>query len=449
MSSGTQLSLNQRALLAVGIMLLAFLGLTGLVLDRAFRSSAEQSVHQRLEAHLYGLLAISDISESGELNVPNFLADSRFNQPGSGLYAQIFDKHNNIVWQSRSLAGQPDLKPQTPTVGTWRFLPRSEDNPRFELAYGVVWELLINEIQTEQRYSFIIAESDEVYVTQVDSFRQSLWSWLATATLILLVGQMLVVRWGLAPLRRVESQLNELQHHQRERLDDDYPRELNGLTSSMNRLMDSQQRQLERYRNALGDLAHSLKTPLAILRGLDANAQDRQVAIDEQTGRMKQIVDYHLQRAATAGHSGLIKPETLQPILERICRSLQKVYHDRNIKCHIEINLDFTLSMDEGDIMEMLGNLLDNAFKWSSTQVRISSDSSPAILIEDDGPGIKPEVREQVLNRGIRADSTVDGQGIGLAVARDILESYGGAMSIEDSEWKGAKFILRIQSPTD
>jgi two-component system sensor histidine kinase PhoQ len=438
-------SINQRTLLTTTVALFCFLGIVGWVLDRAFNDSAEQAVQQRLESTLYGLLAVADVTNSQQLTIPNFLTDERFNRPGSGLYALITDKSNAIVWQSRSLLGVPEPDLNFIPAGKRVFSIAGPSQAFFIYSAGIAWE--IDDVKTID-YTFHILTSADGFQTQVNQFRRSLWGWLAGATLILLAIQILLLRWGLTPLRQVSNDLIKVENGTTDHLPENYPIELHGLTKNLNHLLKVREQQLTRYRNALADLAHSLKTPLAVLRGLSLNNDVKnQQTIHEQTQRMNQIVDYQLQRAATAGQTGLISKTKLYPAIQRIINSLGKVYADKAINVEMEIAKQIQLVIDENDLMELMGNLLDNSFKWANHLVRVSAakqDNSVTIEVEDDGPGIDAAQVSHVMQRGARVDIAIDGHGIGLAVCHDIVSAYQGGIKIEQGQLSGTRVVISL-----
>lgn len=441
-------SINQRTLLTTTVALFCFLGIVGWVLDRAFNDSAAQAVQQRLESTLYGLLAVADVTSSHQLTVPHFLTDERFNRPGSGLYAVITDKSNMTIWQSRSLLGESVPNLSFIPEGKRMFSIAGQTQPFFIYSAGIAWE--VDDTKTID-YTFHILTSPDSFQTQVNQFRRSLWGWLAAATLILLAIQILLLRWGLTPLRQVSNDLLKVENGTRDHLPENYPIELHGLTKNLNHLLKVREQQLTRYRNALADLAHSLKTPLAVLRGLSLNNDVKnQQTIHEQTQRMNQIVDYQLQRAATAGQSGLVTKTKLRSVVQRITNSLNKVYIDKSINCEIEIDPQVLLPIEENDLMELMGNLLDNAYKWADSLIRISAAEqahSITINIEDNGPGIDAAQVSHVMQRGARVDMAIDGQGIGLAVCHDIVSAYQGSIEIQQSRLSGAKISIKLANP--
>jgi two-component system sensor histidine kinase PhoQ len=230
-----------------------------------------------------------------------------------------------------------------------------------------------------------------------------------------------------------------------------YPRELSALTESINSFITSERSQKERYRNTLGDLAHSLKTPLAVVRGaFEQNAIPTELreSIQEQVDRMTQIVDYQLQRAATSGRTTLAAPVDLLPVINKLVSTLDKVYAEKGISCRVTVHGDITFRGDESDLLEMLGNLLDNAYKFAARMVAVTATKQEndqlLIKIDDDGQGIPEDKVEQVLKRGVRVDERVSGQGIGLAVVRDIVEVYGGSISINTSSMGGSSISITL-----
>ena len=440
-------SLNRRLLFATGAILIVFLGLTGTALDRAFRASAQSAVRDRLQAHVYALLAAADRDASGNLSVPADLPEARFSIPGSGLYARVLDGAGNVIWQSKSLLGaQPAFAPAgAPGRAVFE---RVETNGQafFGLAFVVVWQGNAADVA---RYTFQVSEDLSAYRHQVAGFRHSLWGWFVAVGLILLAVLAALLRWGLAPLRRAARDLDDVRSGRRQRLGGDYPRELLGLTESINTFVAFERSRQERYRNTLSDLAHSLKTPLAVLRSASEGDTALAPVVREQVARMTQIVDYQLQRSVAAAPTTLASPLELAPRVDRMCATLSKVYRGRSIACSIEIDPGVRVPMSEGDLLEVLGNLMDNAFKWARTHVLIvarsggdSASGAVVVRIEDDGPGIAPDERERVLQRGARADEAVAGHGIGLAVVRDIVLAYDGRLGIENSERLGGAALV-------
>jgi len=449
-------SLSGRLLIGASVVLAAFLGLTGLSLDRAFRDSALAAVQDRLQAQVYMLLGAVNLDAFNRLTLPQSLPEARFSTPDSGLYADLMDSQGKLVWHSPSLLGLAlPFFPAVRNPGDTQFAPleSSDGTPLFVLAFTVSWEVAHNQYQL---YTFRVAEARRDFDDQVWSFRRGLWGWLLASTGVLLAAQGLILRWSLQPLRQVAAEVKEIETGRRDELSSGYPEELQPLTMNLNALLRQGRAHLERYRNALGDLAHSLKTPLAVARGAlenDADPDELRRTLGEQMERMNRTVDYQLQRAAAAGRIALSAPLPVAPIARKILDSLAKVYAGRALQLRSEITATTVFYGDEGDLLEILGNLADNACKWCRRQVVVRAwpadqgeRTELVVEVEDDGPGIVADQAPLLLNRGQRADPTVAGHGIGLAVVRDLVEEvYYGRLEIGQGELGGARVRARLR----
>ncbi|MFZ5592889.1 MAG: ATP-binding protein [Pseudomonadota bacterium] len=448
------LSLNTRLLFAGSVVLAGFLGLTGFTLDKAFRDSAEAAMRDRLQGDIYALLAAAELNKEGVMTVTEQLPEKRFSVPGSGIYGQIASHDGKQVLRSPSMADLEIPFTLGLAMSTSRFerLTASDGTPLYALSFGLSWK-----VKGKPRgFTFSVAENRRSLEVQVHSFRRSLWGWLGGVAVLLLVVQGSILRWGLAPLRRAAADLGAIEAGQATQLQGRYPKELRGLTDNLNALITSGQGQLERYRHTLGDLAHSLKTPLAVVRGAvekEGSVEELRRTVQEQIDRMTQIVEYQLQRAAASGRTALSAPIPVADVAQRIAASLNKVYADKGVSCHIQANADAVFHGDESDLMEFLGNLMDNAYKWCRGQVAVTARSLTdtfhrrpglELMVEDNGPGISPENVDLVLQRGARADETISGHGIGLAVVRDILRVYDGVLEVGKSELGGASLKVRL-----
>ncbi len=302
-------SLRARLLLVSAVVLAGFLGLTGLVLDQAFRASAETALRERLQSHLYALLAAADLNANNRLELPVELPEPRFNLVGSGLMAEVRDAAGTPVWRSRSALGAEfkGIATSVPGERVYTQTAGGETAPRLMLSFATRWE----GGGEPQIYVFHVAERLDVHAAQIRQFRRGLFGWLAAATLLLLVAQALILRWGLAPLRRVAQDLSEMEAGRAQVLSGRYPAELQPLIDNLNALLAEARQHLQRYRDTLGNLAHSLKTPLAVLRGsVEAKApvEELRAVAQEQLQNMNEIVEYQLQRAAAAGRTALSTP---------------------------------------------------------------------------------------------------------------------------------------------
>ena len=443
-----QLSLSQRLFLAVSLVLTAFLGLSAFSLNNAFQASADSAQEKQLKNYVYSVLMAAEFDEAGNVTMPNSLAEPDFSIPNSGLYAQI-TSGREIIWQSKSMLGLFIALPEHPGTHNEEFsiIKLSDDTRLRNFAYGIIWE---NEQEEEFKYTINISEDLTTIDQQKSQFQLSLWYWLGGTGIILLIAQAFILRWGLRPLHDVAIDLNAIESGDHSRLSKDYPKELNQLTQNINTLLDHEQSRRERYKNSLADLAHSLKTPLAVMRGELDRKQDNlsfRHTAHEQLDRVSELVDYQLQRAATEGQSSLQSPVSLGEIVHKILKSLDKVYQDKAIRRQTEISQDIHIHADEGDMYELLGNLLENAYKYCNQQVNLYitiHNKLITIHIDDDGNGIPQHAQEDIIKRGKRIDTQIEGHGLGLAIVSDIIDAYQGEIKIEQSHLGGARFIIQL-----
>ncbi|RJS92900.1 ATP-binding protein [Salinisphaera sp. Q1T1-3] len=442
-------SLRARLLAATAVLLLAFIVLTGLALQTAVRERAEQAEHDRLQGLSYALLGSADITDDGSFKLaPRVLPESDLSRPDSGLYAMVIDDDGKVIWHSPSLLGTIQM-PSVPAVGQWQELRVAGPNDAdlLTLSFGFRW---VTDNGNDFRYTLIVAENATTFVKQMTRFRGVLWTLLSASALILLVVELLILRWGLAPLRRLARNLASLESDGDRRLEGDYPDEIQPLVSNLNTMLANDQARLTRYRNALGDLAHSLKTPMAILRGLaedDTLPGKQRGPLRAQLARMNDILDYQLQKAAAAGKRTLARPLPIAPPAERLARALTKVYAGNGTRFDIRIDDHLRAPIDAGDLTEMLGTLMDNAAKYGKNLVIVDArreDGDLVLWVDDNGPGFADSAPQRLLERGVRADSTREGQGLGLAVAAEIVRSYNGKIELSATPDGGARVIVRI-----
>ncbi|MEE8482481.1 MAG: hypothetical protein V3S12_03930, partial [Acidiferrobacterales bacterium] len=385
-------SIQTRLLTAATIVLIIFLGVTGLVLDKAFRDSAESSMQERLQAHIYTLLALGELNLDGKLEMPKDLPEPKFSLAQSGLYARIDNNSSQVIWQSDSMLGV--------TLGHATILPAGENNFRYSttsagkpiylLSFGVSWE---SSQGLSKHFTFHVAENLQTFLKQVSLFRESLWFWLGLAAVGLVTVQGFILRLSLKPLRQVARDLKDIESGKTETLVGTYPSELTSLTGNLNQLITNSRIQLQRYREALGNLAHSLKTPLAVIQSLSEESHvdsEHKKLTQEQVKRMSQIVNYQLNRAAAAGVSTLAPPVNVQSVAEKIFAALTKANSDKAVQTDVHVDASTQFIGDEDDLYEVMGNLLENAFKWCRHRVEINASQLPdnrlQIIISDDGP---------------------------------------------------------------
>jgi two-component system sensor histidine kinase PhoQ len=454
-------SLQARQLLAASLGLLAFLALAGYALDRAFVNVAGEVQRDRLESYASAYAGDIDFLRNGEIYVPETPPDERFERPGSGLYAEVVLPNGN--WMSGSARGPQLPEAEMLAGGEERFdgpLPMTNSDGSYgevvRYGRGLIWDIA-RRPEAEFPYTIWVMEDAGTLPRQVRVFRQALWGYLGVAGLVLLLLQAVILRWSLWPLRKVIAELTRVQRGQANRMGERHPRELEPLTDSINALIESERENLDRQRNTMADLAHSLKTPLAVLRTrLDSDASETELReeVATQLRRMNDLVGYQLGRAASAGHKLFAAPVDIEPHAEQIVRGLEKIYAAKGVICEFEIDTEARFHGEPGDLQELLGNLLENAFKWAKSRVLLVAkpgETAPNrrpglfLAVEDDGPGIPPERIAHVLQRGVRGDERVQGHGIGLAIVQDIVRSYRGELHVGDAhELGGARFEVKL-----
>jgi two-component system sensor histidine kinase PhoQ len=445
-------SLRARVVLWVSVALVVLFAVTIVGLDIAFRNSSERALAELLEVQGLGLIALAEPASDGDLMVPESSIDAQFSLANSGLYAALYDGRGRALWQSPSLIGRDFPIDELPQPNESRYLRL--DVPGFPplevLLKGIEWEFGSGKAAP---FTIAIAVSREPYDERQAAFRRNLVSWFAGITVTMLIVVAGLLTFVLLPLRRLERQVREVEAGERVSLEGKYPTELIPLADNLNALIDTERRRLVRYRNTLDDLAHSLKTPLAAMRSLlgelKARVSGEQLgALTHELERMDQRVSYQLRRARASGSTGFgTEPVPVAPAVDDLKLTLDKVYRDKRVACEVEVASGAVFRGDPGDLTELLGNLLDNAYKYCRARVRLSARSADdrlAISVEDDGRGIDDGFASVLFQRGKRADESVPGQGIGLAVVREIVELYHGEVGVARSALGGAQIRVEL-----
>ena len=418
-------------------------------LSRAFEQSVLSNAQDALRNQV--LLLIGNLEfEEGRVVMPTPIPEPRLSQAESSLFADIRDANGDVLWQSRSLLGE-ELPAPSSQLGEFQFRPdlRWSSQPRlYQMTLGVSWETSQGDVPLVVR----VAEHARVYQRRIDDYRQQLLVWLSVLGLALLAILLAVFGWALKPLGRVIRQVGLIETGKRRRFDEDYPEEVNRLTQNLNQLLEHEEKRIEQQKEVLGNLAHSLKTPIAILSGLDYSHQN-QVEVDQQLASMRTIIDYQLQSASAVGRTRFARPLAVYGVSQDIMNSLRKLYVDKALT--LEFSMPETLQFfgDKGDWMELLGNLTENACKWARKRVSVHIDTAPStdqnrpeihMVIADDGPGIAADLRETILQRGVRLDSQTPGHGLGMHIVKGIVQAYGGELEIGESQWGGAQISVRL-----
>jgi two-component system, OmpR family, sensor histidine kinase PhoQ len=444
-------SLRLRLMLGTAVLAVLFMLALLPALRGAFVIALEQSIEKRLASDAAGLVSAAR-TENGQLTMPDKLPAEEFDSLEAKLLGFIYDRQGTLVWQSRSsLDESVSYRPRYDGRGH-ELLRITDREGREFFVYDVEIDLLRGQ---SAAFSVVTMQPASDYQAMYDGFMGQLYLWLGGALLVLLGLLWFGLTWGFRSLRGLSAELDEVEAGAREGLSEEHPRELLRLTGSLNRLLESERQQRERYRHSLDDLAHSLKTPLAVLQSVaevinnqPQNREQSQV-LQQQIERMSQQIGYQLQRASLR-KSGLIRHSAhLSPLLDTLCGALDKVYRDKQVQMLRGFAPEQHLPIERGALLELLGNLLENAYRLCLGQVRVSVSVHQQggvleLCVEDDGPGVPVDQRERILRRGERLDAQHPGQGIGTAVVKDIIESYGGELLLEDSQLGGASFRVRL-----
>ncbi|HTX04652.1 MAG TPA: ATP-binding protein [Steroidobacteraceae bacterium] len=450
-------SLSRRLLVSVAVPLALFFGVMMLVLDTGFRTLSERQLHALLDAQIVTLIAAAEPNPAGGYDAPLNGLDTRLATPDSGLYAQI--RSNNHVWRSPSTAGVPIDFGAPLAQGEREFSYGLVGHTRVAIeSRGISFE---DDPKQAHALTFSVAVSLTPYEQQLWLFRSRMLGWFTGLMLLLLVSLAALLRRVLAPLRRLEREIHEVEEGRSEMLGSGYPRELSGVARHLNALLIGERKRVARYRDTLGNLAHGLKTPLAVMRsalssdvGSGAAARSIGTEIDRMTG----IIEHQLKRAAASGGALLGQaPVPVASVATELRAALLKVYSRKDLSIELAIQEGSQFIGDRGDLMELLGNLIDNGCKWCRSRVRVSvrlEDEGAAgrdnltVVVEDDGPGIAEENRAKVLERGVRTDENVPGHGLGLAMVHDTVDLYGGTLVVDASPLGGARFAVRLPGKT-
>lgn len=433
-------SIRARLIIGATLVLVAFVAGAGLAVQRAHADSVRAARFAQLQSTVYLLLAGAELDAGGLLVMPVAFPEPRLSLPGSGLYANIVNVAWREEWQSASTVGLSPPFQRSVAVGRWRYDTVSGAGRAYlAVSYGVNWA---GRTQAAPLVLSVLEDKAE-FDREISVFERTLWTWLGGAALLLLLSQTVLLGWGLAPLRRVAHEIQRIENGEQAEVEGRYPTEIAALTNNLNTLIKQERVRQTRYKEALSFLAHSLKTPLAVLRTALNEPAQLPAMVTQQVARMDDIVQHQLGRAAASGSARFAPYLPLAPILNRIRESLGKVYADKGLALTVVCPPELNWRIDEGDAFEMLGNVMDNAAKWARHRVAVSvwhEDDQLNIRVEDDGPGFSDT--QSILQLHVRADEQVPGHGVGLAVVNDLVASHEGELNLSRSDLGGARLDI-------
>ena len=435
--------------LTIALALLA----TGFAFSYFFERNLQDRIDGELTVILNRLAAGISFSAEGEIQPPGNMIDPRFDTPYGGLYWQIQDEGQQDVLRSRSLWDYSLPLPEA--AGAAGSISRyTLEGPEAEPVIVQERSLLIaapGEVRTV-RMAAAIARSvlDKAHAR----FIRDTIPYLLILGTFLLAGSVLQAVIGLRPLSRLSADLDRIREGKSRRLGTSHPREVSELVGAFNRLMEVQDETLRKAQTRAGDLAHALKTPLTILSGrarkLRAGGEVESASeIDEMVSRMRDHVEYELARSTIAARSGdPSRSADLGEVLTDLVRTLARMPKGETVEWEVGETAGIQVKVNPHDLRELVGNLLDNALKWTRSTVRISvqkeEPGTVVLEIADDGPGIPPERIDSLTMRGQRLDRKVHGSGLGLAIAADISDAYGLGLRLQNRQREGLRATVKF-----
>ena len=453
------MSLARRLIVGAAVWSLIMLGMTAAILSELNRRQTLQLLEAELVASLNTLTRAASVSDEGEVSMIEGAAptDQRFATPYSGRYwmisalngegERISDLSANSVWDwvvpwdniPIELAAANPGNPQFANV-------EGPDNQTVHIAAKAV--LLPGWISPV----ILISGADR---RQTDRITQQFFWTLMISLSILAIGLMIAlliqVRIGLAPLKKVQGDVADIRIGEKQRLDDDYPKEIMPLTIELNKLLEHNKAVVDRARTHVGNLAHALKTPIAVLMNEAQGDDPMSQLVRRQSQAMSDNVQHYLKRAQAAARAEVLGARTpVEPAIEDLTRLLQRLFGEEGLSVAPGKVENLVFRGERQDLDELLGNLLENACKFAVTRVRVTAEAGEPgeliIHVDDDGPGLSPEERTEAMKRGVRLDETAPGTGLGLSIVKDLAELYSGRFELSDSPLGGLRATLILPS---
>jgi signal transduction histidine kinase len=427
---------------------------TGFVLSSLSRQAVERAFDRRLGVYLKTLIADVASPEIPNEKAGQSIGEPMFDLPLSGWYWQVtsVDPGKPEMYASRSLwdgvlPRLVDTGVQVGGDGTRRSYVQGQEDQRLRLIEREI------DLGAEGRFLVSVAGDASEIDEEIVAFDRTLAATFFALAFVLLLTTLFQVRFGLAPLKRITDRLAAIRSGAAEKLEGSFPVEIAPLARETNALLDSNREIVERARTHVGNLAHALKTPLSVMVN-EANARPDDplaVKVTEQTNIMRDQVTRHLERARIAARVAVVGTITeVVPVVHSLVRTMEKTHHGKDLAVALDLAGEARFRGEQQDLEEMVGNLVDNAFKWSSARVGIEvglEQPEPGrqvvrIMVDDDGPGLSPSEREQVARRGWRLDETKPGSGLGLSIVVELAALYGGALNLGNSPIGGLRAEL-------
>ena len=425
------------------------------IISALYRQASERGFDSLLSAHLFNLIGSVGVSDKGVLTGSPDLGDLRFSRPRSGWYWSVEPVSGELTGMLNSLSmTEPIPSP------TFAEVPFSQGFQRSYVTQGIAGEeLQVFEsefvLDAENRIArFRVMGNRTELEAEIASFDRRLYSYLAAFGFGMIAINAAAILFGLRPLGRVSNALAMVREGSAQTLDGRFPTEIEPLANETNALIENNRRIVERARTQVGNLAHSLKTPLAVLvNEARAIGGAKGQVIAAQASAMQKHVEHYLQRARIAAQRDSVVYRTpVGPTLQRLARVVEKLNPDLQLSLTLP-DQEIVFAGEREDLEEIVGNLLENAAKWAKGAVALTVDATGdegeqgqfSILVEDDGPGIPGDKARDVLKRGKRLDETKPGTGLGLAIVAELVNEYGGRLALERSMLGGLKAVVQLR----
>jgi len=450
-------SLARRLFITATLVSVVILAVVGFLLSTLYRASVERSFDRRLNVYLKTIVA--DVATTPKDVLPEpALGEPLFEQPLSGWYWQINriggDVVNSKSSRSTPATGLPALDVTTVenTGGYHEGYVDGPDGQHLRVVERIV------DLGEDGRYLVTVAGDSFEINDDSEDFNDALFVTFGFLGLAFVLTVWFQVRFGLRPLAQISESLSAIRSGRAERLEGKFPKEIAPLASEVNALLDSNRDIVDRARTHVGNLAHALKTPLSVLLNEAATRNDPVAEkVREQVFLMREQVQHHLERAKIAARVAVVGTVSeVPPVITGLVRTMRKIHRDREITIETRLIDEVKFHGEQQDLEEMMGNLFDNACKWASSRVEVEVFTEKAekaggrtyfhVVIDDDGPGLPPEMREQFPSRGRKLDESKPGSGLGLSIVMDLATLYGGKLLLGNAPIGGLRAELVLPS---
>ncbi|MEE2567317.1 sensor histidine kinase [Hyphobacterium marinum] len=455
-------SLVRRLVVSAAIWAAVLMIAGALALTALYRQSALGAIDDRLESAVSALVAAVETGEDGELVLARQPSDPRFDQVFSGRYWQIGEFYDadtfRVIGRSRSLWDER-LRPPDAFLASTLDAPGERVTIEMTGPDGEPLRIMAQAVLLAGRQDpaiMMAGEDRRPADRDVQRFASVVAGMFLIFAVALAIGIFLQVRVGLAPLFRMRDSVVDVREGRADRVEGAYPTEIQPLGDELNSLLDHSREVVDRARTHVGNLAHALKTPIAVL--LNESRTDK-TEFAELVGRQAEImsrqVDHHLRRARAAAHAKSVGARTpVTPLINDLARTLTRIYGRKGIAINWTSPDELVFRGERQDLEEMVGNLMDNACKWAASCVTVSagpgnSEQTLEIRIADDGPGMDAAAREDALKRGVRLDESAPGSGLGLSIVGDLAKVYGGVLALGEAEAGGLLACLTLPAAKD